>query len=363
MNKRPGSVPELGVVVGCDSDPDRPRYGGTRYDSREPMRWRGLTEGVRRAREIGDEFLDDFGNPLRITWCIRSDEQIAGIYGDPAWSYGQFGEIWQQMREAGDELAWHPHLWRWAEHDGCWYQETEDAAWIEDCLDEGYGALADRMGDAPRTSRMGWEFHNNASMNTLRKLPVEVDMTAIPGRFIAGGPDRDGSVFARHLDWRGAPEEAYVPKTSDYRKPARPGEENGLVELPMSVFRSPSLSAVAALRRLPRQPVAQSVTELTHLAQPLKAYITSNPYVFGRLAAGQMARAQRQRHGLLVTAFHPDELLSGYGDAGNSAANFRTNLQRLRRMAQQKGVRLRFMNAREALDTIDTASAAKERVA
>lgn len=58
----------LYVVIGCDCDSDRLQYGGTRYDSRAPLKWRGVRQGVGRAREIADNIQDDFGNPLKITW-------------------------------------------------------------------------------------------------------------------------------------------------------------------------------------------------------------------------------------------------------------------------------------------------------
>ena len=52
----------LVVVIGCDCDPDRPQYGGVRYDSREPLKWRGVREGVQRACEITASIPDDYGS-------------------------------------------------------------------------------------------------------------------------------------------------------------------------------------------------------------------------------------------------------------------------------------------------------------
>lgn len=354
------ATPELGVVIGCDADPDRPRYGGTRYDSFDSLRWRGLSEGIAHARMIADEFADASGKPLRITWCIRADAQIEDIYGCAGWCHGQFAEAWGQLEATGDELAWHPHLWRWDDGDGYWYQEIEDVGWIEDCLTRGHHALAQGLRRSPRTSRMGWEFHNNASMNVMRKLKVAVDFSAIPGRFTPGGPDRYGSDFLCHIDWRGTPEEPYVPSYFDYRQPAGDGEGE-LVELPMSVFRSPALSAIAALRRIPRRPLSESVSELSHLSEPLKAYITGHPYVFGKLAASRIAAAREQQRALLVTAFHPDELLSDHAGMANSGEHFRTNVTRLVDLARRREVHLRFLNAAEALDFITEGGAAAER--
>lgn len=341
----------LDVVIGCDCDPDRPGYDGTRYDSRAPLRWHGVRNGIPRAREIADEFVDDFGSPVRITWCVRSDAQMADIYGDFAWPYAEFADLWQELEAEGDEIAWHPHLWRWDEEDGCWYQEIEDEEWIRDCLRGGYEALCERMGRVPTTSRMGWEFHNNVTMDEIRRLGITLDFSAIPGRFTPGAADRWGSSFNGHVDWHDTPQEPYVPSALDYRRPADGETGSDLVELPMSVFRSRALALAAFTRGLVKARGHGRISRLqswrTALAAPLKAYISAHPQLFRRLVRAKLRYVRAGRWAVLVTAFHPDEVLgdSTLGHSSGANRHFTRNIEQLQSLAAEAGVALRFASA------------------
>jgi len=354
-HKKDGGL--LDVVIGCDCDPDRPQYGGTRYDTRAPLRWRGVREGIRRAREIADGVRDDFGNPARITWCVRSDLQMQEIYGDCAWAYSEFSDLWEHLARCGDEIAWHPHLWRWHEQEACWYQEIEDEDWIRRCLREGHRALSDRMGHAPTTSRMGWEFHNNVTMQQLNDLGIRVDFSAIPGRYTAGRPDKWGSMLNCHVDWRDAPQKPYRPSVCDYRREAT-GKQQVLeiTELPMSIFRSPLLGGVASLRRVIKAAGPDRSRRLlpsrNGSARYCKAYSTIHPYVFSRLSAAKIDEAKRSGYALLVTAFHADELLAQTRVSRwlYSAAHLVRNLAGLYRSTSQARVRLRSVTANTAAE-------------
>lgn len=343
----------LYVVIGCDCDPDRPQYGGVRYDSRAPLRWRGVRDGIRLAREMADEIEDDFGNKPQITWCVRSDLQMHEIYGDCAWPYGEFSDLWQNLSEQGDEIAWHPHLWRWSDEHGCWYQEIEDEGWMRDCLYEGYEALSTRVGHPPTTSRMGWEFHNNLTMRQIDELGIKVDFSAVPGRFTSGHADKWGSMFNCYVDWRNTPEKPYRPSESDYRREAQAGERSlRLTEVPMSTFQSRLLNIGAHLRRAAEAKDWRKLKELLTVSNPstpcLKAYITIHPYIFSRLAAAKINEAKEDGHALLVTAFHADEML---GTRVGSVhlyyiKHLEDNLKWLQRLTAQHGLHLKFMTPR-----------------
>ena len=349
-HKKDGGL--LDVVIGCDCDPDRPQYGGTRYDTRAPLRWRGVREGIRRAREIADGVRDDFGNPARITWCVRSDLQMQEIYGDCAWAYSEFSDLWEHLARCGDEIAWHPHLWRWHEQEACWYQEIEDEDWIRRCLREGHRALSDRMGHAPTTSRMGWEFHNNVTMQQLNDLGIRVDFSAIPGRYTAGRPDKWGSMFNCHVDWRGTPEYPYHPSVLDFRTRADGhGTALDVLELPMSVFRSPLLAAGAFARRLANASGFKGLTQVLRSAKsvqdPVKAYVTTRPAIFARLVMAKIGEAKRLGHATLVTAFHADDMCIERDRFGliYDALHLGTNLEGMRTRTKQAGVALSFTTA------------------
>ncbi|MFW6156214.1 MAG: hypothetical protein ACOC7J_02750 [Armatimonadota bacterium] len=346
----PAAQSVLDVVIGADCDPDRPEYGGIRHDTRAEPRWRGIREGVPRLREIADGVIDDFGNPARITWCIRSDLQMREIYGDCAWSAERFADLWSDLESAGDELAWHPHLWRWDAQAGCWYQEIDDDDWIAECFQTGHADLTRQMGRPPVTSRTGWEFHNNLTMHEIRRLGLVVDFSAIPGRHTSGCSDRWGSRFNCHVDWRGTPEEPYVPSPADYRRPAEGGARGGPWELPMSVLHSGLLRLARIARKAcagRRGAIGEILAGRSSRACPAggnKLYITMPPALFSRLVAQQLRRARTAGWASLVTAMHPDEMcatgcrLTALHHPGHVEAN----LNNLVRHARRSGVRVRF---------------------
>ncbi|MCK4324613.1 MAG: hypothetical protein KAW89_08795, partial [Armatimonadetes bacterium] len=303
-----------------------------------------------RAREIADGIQDDFGNPVNITWCVRSDLQMKEIYGDCAWPYTEFRDLWQSMADRGDEIAWHPHLWRWSDEHGCWYQEISDETWIRDCLQQGHAALSTHLGCAPTVSRMGWEFHNDTTMQAIDGLGVKVDFSAVPGRFTPGSADHLGSVFNCYVDWRNTPERAYVPSASDYRREPKAKEEAlGVTELPMSTFRSRLLAVGARLRRAAKANGWDRLKQLfsTGNGHPasLKAYITIHPYVFSRLVAAKIDEAKQNGQAVLVTAFHADEMIDGGRDwrLVHTGEHFVRNVRRLRREVSKARIALNFV--------------------
>ncbi|MFW6437635.1 MAG: hypothetical protein ACOCZ7_01365 [Armatimonadota bacterium] len=350
----------LDVVIGADCDPDRPAYGGVRYDSTDAPAWRGVARGVPLLREIADGVIDDFGSPARITWCIRSDLQMREIYGDCAWAATEYADLWSDLKAGGDELAWHPHVWRWDRDAGCWYQEVEDEDWIEECLSAGHRDFSAAIGHAPATSRTGWEFHNNTTMTAIRQLGIRMDFSAIPGRHTPGGPDRWGSRFNCYVDWRGTPEEPYLPSPADYRRAADHGERDGLWELPMSVLHS-SLLRLARIGRKAFAGRPKALGELVNTrsspsssAGGNKLYITMPPALFSRLAVQQLERARTTGWASLVTALHPDEMCAtGSGlTALHHPRHVGANLRTMLRHGGRRGVRIRFTTPARMLGAV-----------
>ena len=333
----------LYVVLGSDCDPDRLTYGGSAYDSRAELKWEGVRVGVARAREIASRVAEDLSVPIHFTWCVRSDAQLGEVYGDPAWPYRAFADMWEHLAAGGDELAWHPHLWRWDDAAGCWYQEIEDEGWIAECLSAGHQGLSAMVGDKLTTCRMGWEFHNDLTMQAVGSLGLRHDFSAIPGWFTPGEASR-GSRLHCYSDWRGTPCTPYVPSRTDYRRPATgPEDALGLWELPMSVFESGLWGGLRSLRRSVRDHgawgLASALSPTTWRSAPNKAYVTVKPQLFGRLVASVLQSACRSvgQPGLLVTAFHPDELLEEGEGKFYSSTNFEANLRLIINQTRAQG--------------------------
>ena len=305
----------------CDCDPDTVPYGGLTHDSREPLKWRGVQEGIPKLVEALDGIESETGRRVNLTWCVRSDVQMKEIYGDAAWPYLEFRELWQRLQSRGDEIAWHPHVWRWSDEHRCWYQEIHDDEWIEQCLEEGYQALCRAVGRPVQSCRMGWEFHNNTSMQTLDRLGVRVDLSATPGHYCEGTGDR-GSIFHKYTDWRGTPESPYQPSVMDYRRPAREGEQElGLTEVPLwghVALRWRALGrAYVAAKHLARGRVREALLSRKETMFHIPAF-TMPPMIFTS-SIGQ-ARVSDVPWGPVVAAFHCDELLRGKGLRGRTYA-------------------------------------------
>ena len=169
------------VILCVDADPDRPEYGGMRYDCRDKLTWRKLAELFDKIAALRESVLARFGVKLRVTWFIRADSQIREVYGDAGWSIKEFGDMWRDLSRTGNELAWHPHAWRWSDTAKCWYNEIVDTEYILESFDVGFRAFQEGLGRSPGSCRVGVSFHQNVTMAKLDSLGVKVDLSANPG--------------------------------------------------------------------------------------------------------------------------------------------------------------------------------------
>lgn len=225
-------MPTLPIAVVVDVDPDWRAPGTSGEAYRGEIRWDGLRQGVPHLLRLLHGLRDSDGRPVRFTWMLRSDEQIAESCGDPARLADEFGDFWAERQKAGDEIGWHPHLWRYAEREQVWYQEHSDMDWIRNCLQEGFAALSRRF--RIRAAKPGWTYHDNLTMRTFAELGVRVDMSALPGMVYRGFVP--GTEYPLgHYDWSRAPQEPYHPRTDDYQMPGD-GDALSILEVPNWTF-------------------------------------------------------------------------------------------------------------------------------
>ncbi len=132
----------LPILVVVDVDPDWRALDGSGVPYTGGVSWRGLRVGIPRLLELTKDLRDEFGQPIRFTWLLRADEQMAALCDDTAFVATEFESLWRERLAAGDEVGWHPHLWRYSEKHRVWYQETRDVDWMASCLRDGHAALA-----------------------------------------------------------------------------------------------------------------------------------------------------------------------------------------------------------------------------
>ena len=344
---------KLLFILGCDCDPDRPRYGGPGYDDRHaPLKWEGLKRGIPLLRERLRKIEDAAGMRVKVTFFLRSDAQVNEIHGTAAWPALEYADMWRLLEEEGHELAWHPHLWRWSTEWGCWFQETGDSHWISECLRNGHAGISEALGRNPISCHMGWTFQNNASMNALSELGVGIDFSSCPGAYSEGGPGGSGTRYDNMIDWLDSPKTWYRPSAVDYRRPARAGEsELDIIECPKFTSESSVLKKAKGLAsRAGGNPLSAKATASF-------VQITASPIVYKRVIKERLRSEDAEP--FFATYFHPDELLPDRPHSARgllySPANLEKNLLTVVEAARKNGREIEFVTGADALRHIQGA--------
>ncbi len=263
------------LCLTLDTDPDG--LNG-RIPNRKSLEWAGLE----RVRSLPEELSGVAGlGRVPMTWFVRADGQLESILGNAAYLLETYDTFWTKVRKAGDEVAWHPHLYR--------QENPEDAAVIitdpvqaQDELERLWSNLKTIL--APTAFRNGEGWHTPETYATVERLGFRCDSTAIPGR--TGGT-------VHPMNWLDAPNHPYFPAADDPRKP---GPERSMLELPMNTWH----------------------LQAPHDDTPRVRYM--NPAVHPRLFANALKNWENAcahlPSGLYiwVMIFHPDEVLATLAD-------------------------------------------------
>lgn len=315
------------LAIVCDADPDT--HPGARRASADTANanWQGIAIGIGalRRRLAGSSYVARHGQPP-MTWLLRSDRQIAELYGHAAFCFRAFAHIWADEQRHGSEIGWHPHLYRWDDRGGRWAPylgEDDDPEVLERCL-----AALRECADI-RVVRTGWCYHSNALMELFDCLALHVDASAIPGSV-----ERHNW----HHDWTGTGRRPFRPSRRDYRTAGTNADDSlNLQELPVIVRRlAPSqhairygVRAVRAVRSdLARWPAWEG-------SRWQGVTITRHRGPFVEALRQTLAACSRDEDVFIGTYFHTGELLADqYREA------FAQNLERLSDIVQDAGLSL-----------------------
>lgn len=304
----------LPISLTFDLDPDVFDESIASSEGRTRLTWRCIEESIPMIREAVREVAGRRDLAATATWFVRVDNQIRDFYGRPAHLLTEYASLFGALRDAGEEIAWHPHLYRETPHG--WVQETDDSA-LDEAMEE---ALADMrsVGYAPVCSRIGEAFGSAGIMAALDRLGIVYDSTAMPGRRRVDDQ--------RTIDWQATPPHPYRPSRADHRRPGQPAF--GVVEIPMSM-----LSVRAAYDR-----------------EPVLRYLDLS-FRNAALAAGLPELLARADY--LVTVTHPSAVLPDFApDGGHGLLSFdvrelATNLAAIVDAARGFGREPRFVTLAE----------------
>jgi glycosyltransferase involved in cell wall biosynthesis len=225
----------LPIVLCIDIEPDRRMVsrGGV-----EPLL--GFEKLMTLLPGLRDRVAAVTGVAPLFTWFLRMDPQIADAYGSPIALADHYERELVELMAAGDEVAVHPHAWRWK---GYWVNDHADWAWVNHSADVALDAFAQVYGRPATAFRYGANYMSGPLARHLDDVGVAVDITIDPGRRATRSlvPSEPATGFIP--DTRTAPAFAYRPLRDDYLVPDD-SRTSGLVFLPHSVGVSLSLRPI-----------------------------------------------------------------------------------------------------------------------
>ena len=335
------------VVIACDTDPDRDYF--VKDVPPGSLSWRGMLEGIPRAKDKLQKLTDSDGRTPVFTWNLRVDHQIKQIYGAYNHILTAHNNFLLWLEKTGDELGWHPHFWCYDEKRKVWHQNYQDVDWQVEMLEEAHAAYQAVLPGRARTVRMGWSYHNNRTFATLNKLGVEVDISGTPG--LKTLPQKRQVRLSNFYDWSITPNKPFYPSIADYRREAKEGEKSySLLEAPNFMAKSffwGMLSGLVLARKM--RDMKQIGYALSRLAYMLP--ITGKPMLFKPMLA-QMKKILKSDDKVIYNSIlHPDELIENVHPV-YSLEHMERNIRSILELADRMHAKVKYIRACETKDHI-----------
>lgn len=324
----------LPVVLAIDVEPEP---GGGTWRDRQP--WRGFERWLEIVPPLRDRLEALTQAPVHFAWYVRCDPQIADVYGDAAWAADRYAPGFDALRAAGDELAIHPHAWRWDDRAAHWLHDHANPAWVEQVLESGFDRFEAAFGTPARAHRFGSRFLTAAMVRWLAARGVRVDTTPEPGWRAMRTLDPQSASTGIVPDQRQVPLEPYRPDPDDPFQPAAVDSspaELGLWMLPHSALDPQPL--IPAWRQVARR--VRFLGQARYRAAQI--WTPQDPVGFWDLA---ISAAQQLHRPYLFLAVRSSALFD------EKPARFTmAKLEELERHPQVR--RMRFVTSVEALDEL-----------
>ena len=341
----------LFVVIGCDTDPDRPDFGGIPFNAGPRKQvWKGLNY-IWELRDRLDKITDSRSRSVAITWLLRCDEQIRVTEGYHAQLLKDHAALWQRCERSGDEIAWHPHVWRLRKDGKTWFQEINDHQFHRKVLTEGFNEFAAARGTSPKSVRMGWDYHNNTTMATLSDLGIRIDFSALPYQTHLGTKNDRGAGFVGYYEWSRTRTVPYFPSRQDYQMRGQGVDQLDIIELPVGLLQSKFVGFLSEARGALRD---GSILRLLRSLIPGRTIANTSikacapTFLFRAMITDILRRGEEW----VVTYFHADELIPNKGHFINNWAHrsdyFIRNMQILLKLTNGTGRDVQFITASEA---------------
>ena len=187
---------------------------------------------------LHDEVRRAFKNEdICFTYFIRADNQIKYQFNRTSYLFDYYRDFWMEANQFGDEIGWHPHLYRL--RGSVWLPQT-DGAGVERQINSCYVELPMDVFFIT-SARVGEGRMTNYAINSLDKIGIKADSTALPGRV------RNDN--ERSFNWSKTPTHPYNPSRFNYGALGLPGGRLNLLEIPFTMVETLAPYDLAPLKR------------------------------------------------------------------------------------------------------------------
>jgi len=225
------------IILAIDVEPD----GRAELDKENG--WKGSRDAVGEFAKLRDQLESATRNTVRFNWFLRADPQIERTWGSATYVADACPAVIRTIESSGDHAGVHVHAWRWSDESRSWYNDFDDADWLNHCVASSIQAIKQITGVPVVMNRFGDRWMSSEGLRALRANGIRYDVTMEPG--IPDMPIHDDDRSTSWLpDMRGAPRTPYFPHGDDFMVE---GTEGDLLMMPLTT----SPVAWRLVRRLP----------------------------------------------------------------------------------------------------------------
>jgi hypothetical protein len=217
------------IILAIDVEPD----GRAELDKENG--WKGSRDAVSVFTKLRAELEGATHEAVRFNWFLRADPQIAGTWGSATYVADACPELIRAIELSGDQAGVHVHTWRWSDKTRSWFNDFDDADWLNHCVDSSIAGVTQITGAPVIMNRFGDRWMSEQAIRALRNNGIRYDLTMEPG--IPDMPIHDDDRSTSWLpDMRGAPRTPYYPDGDNYMtKSATPNGD--LLMIPLTTSR------------------------------------------------------------------------------------------------------------------------------
>lgn len=211
-----------------DVEPD-----GFFIDRNKPLPWKGYENAYRYFKELRLKLEISTGSPVHFTWCYRLDPQVAQTYGSADWPITNYPKFIEDFLSEGDELALHPHAYRWEASINNWIEDLGNQDWVNHCVEMGFDCYQKLFHRTCDSFRFGSYWMSTETINLAERLGAKFDLTVEPGFRLEKRSIHPELYSAPLPDYDHVPLVPYRPSRTDFTKPDA-GRHDGIWIIPMS---------------------------------------------------------------------------------------------------------------------------------